>query len=286
MYTKSITRNSRALVVLAIDQSTSMAGEITINGRTSTKAEIVAEVANDLIAELVERSRRSEGVRDYYDIALIGYSGRGVNSLLGARRTVSIVELDAACVEECDVEQNYTSEDGSTLYFQQHIRRWIEPLATGETPMFEALLSAHDIVKEWVSKSENRESFPPIIFNITDGESTDGDYSDIANIASKIKSLSTLDGETLLFNIHIASRDSQHSLIFPTADELKNFATPSRSAQSLFESASMLPAKFTEAACRIKGTEYSAEQRAMSLNASVSELITIINIGSISVKRV
>ena len=35
------------------------------------------EVTNRLLFELIERARRSDEVRDYYDIAVLGYSGDG-----------------------------------------------------------------------------------------------------------------------------------------------------------------------------------------------------------------
>lgn len=281
-YTQSITRSSRALFVVAIDQSGSMAGEINVAGRRVTKAEMVAEVANDLIAELVERSRRSDGVRDYYDVAIVGYSGDGVESLL-TRQWVSIIDLDRDCLEECDVERECKLPDGSVRFFNQHMRRWITPKATGSTPMYECLLTLYDLVGEWCS--HNRDSFPPMIFNITDGESTDCDYDDIAEIASKIKSVSTNDGAALLVNIHIASVCGGKSLLFPTLIEFAQFSEPSRSAFALYNSASDMPPIFNDALCEIKGVEKSDIFKAMSYNCAVSELITILNIGSISVKR-
>ena len=74
MYTQSITRNHRTAFILAIDGSGSMAESILFRGRCMTKAEAVATITNDLLFELVERARRSDGVRDYYDIAVVGYS--------------------------------------------------------------------------------------------------------------------------------------------------------------------------------------------------------------------
>ena len=83
MYTQSITRNHRTAFILAIDGSGSMAESILFRGRCMTKAEAVATITNDLLFELVERARRSDGVRDYYDIAVVGYSGDDeVRSLL------------------------------------------------------------------------------------------------------------------------------------------------------------------------------------------------------------
>ena len=64
-----------------------MAESILFRGLRLTKAEAVAGITNDLLFELVERARRSDGIRDYYDIAVIGYSGDDeVRSLLPSRR--------------------------------------------------------------------------------------------------------------------------------------------------------------------------------------------------------
>ena len=82
MYTQSITRSHRTAFILAIDQSGSMAEKLLFRGRQTTKAEAVAEVTNRLLFELIERARRSDEVRDYYDIAVLGYSGDGIVSLL------------------------------------------------------------------------------------------------------------------------------------------------------------------------------------------------------------
>ena len=75
MYTQSSTRRHRTAVLLAIDGAGAMAEEIRFRGLTSTKAEAVATITNGLLFELIERARRSDGIRDYYDIAVVGYSG-------------------------------------------------------------------------------------------------------------------------------------------------------------------------------------------------------------------
>ena len=86
-YTQSITRRHRTAFVLAIDQSGSMVEELEFRGRRTSKAAAVAEVANSLLSELLLRATREGEVRDYYDIAVVGYSGEGVHSLLSANET-------------------------------------------------------------------------------------------------------------------------------------------------------------------------------------------------------
>lgn len=75
MYTQSITRSHRTAFFLAIDCSGSMAEPIHFRGGCKAKSEVVATIANELLFELIERARRSDGVRDYYDIAVLGYHG-------------------------------------------------------------------------------------------------------------------------------------------------------------------------------------------------------------------
>ena len=93
MYTQEITRKHRAAFVLVLDQSTSMQQQVQFGRLTATKAEVVAYTANALITELIDRCRRADGVRDYYDIAVIGYSGEEVKSLLPREGFNSVVEL-------------------------------------------------------------------------------------------------------------------------------------------------------------------------------------------------
>src|SRR5205085_392090 len=52
---------------------------------------------------------------------------------------------------------------------------WVDPHAEGGTPMTDALRQAHATLSSWTEKHPR--SFPPVVFNITDGEATDGDPS-------------------------------------------------------------------------------------------------------------
>ena len=65
MYTQSITRTHRTAFIFVIDGSGSMAEKIRFRGRLMTKADAVASITNGMLFELIERARRSDGVRDY-----------------------------------------------------------------------------------------------------------------------------------------------------------------------------------------------------------------------------
>lgn len=83
MYQNCINRTHRTSFVIMIDQSGSMQETVLFGCQRMTKAEGVALAANTFIDEIISRSRRDGGIYDYYDIAVIGYSGDGVQSLLG-----------------------------------------------------------------------------------------------------------------------------------------------------------------------------------------------------------
>ena len=283
MYTQSITRTHRTAFVLAIDGSGSMSEEIRFRGRTATKAEAVAAITNDLLFELVERARRDDGVRDYYDIAVIVYSGDDeIRPLLPeGRRMMAVSELAALETPVRTETVEHRLPDGTIALREIPSPAWIEPHAAGQTPMYQALAEVRDLVAEWCARTANAESFPPVVFNITDGEATDCDAEELRAVAEQIRSLGTADGNALLINIHIAADESGRSVFFPTEEEA---AYPNRYARLLYDCSSPMPALFDAAIREAKGPGALPPFRGMSFNASAAELIAMLNIGSISVK--
>lgn len=280
-YTQSITRLRRTAFVLAIDQSGSMVEELEFRGRHMPKAAAVAEVANSLLSELLLRATREGEVRDYYDIAVIGYSGEGVRSLLSADETfvpVSALEGAARNTHRVCVERRLP--DGQPAFNEVTLRQWIAPAASGQTPMYEALYCIRDLVETWCSRPEHRESFPPLVFNITDGEASDSDEEELAHIAARIRSLGTDDGQALLVNIHLASGDAAPGRIFLTDEEA---GYDNRYARLLYDISSPMPPLFDEAIRTLRGDRARGPFRGMCYNASITELLSILNVGSISV---
>ena len=175
----------------------------------------------------------------------------------------------------------YRIPDGSNALREISTPAWVEPEAVGQTPMCEALRRVRDIAAKWCADPVHAESFPPIVFNITDGEATDCDDEELCAVAEQIKSLRTADGNVLLVNIHIAAGDTPRTVFFPSTEEADY---PNRYAAVLYECSSLMPEVFDEAIREAKGPGVLPPFRGMSFNASAEELITMLNIGSISVK--
>ena len=174
MYTQSITRTHRTAFILLIDGSGSMNEEILFHGKRMTKAEAVASITNGMLFELVERARRSDGVRDYYDISVLTYSGDNeVYSLLPeGREMLSVAELAAGEIPMKRELVEYRMPDGSTSLRELPVPDWIAAEAAGQTPMYQALDHAYEIAEAWCRNPAHAESFPPTVFNITDGDPT------------------------------------------------------------------------------------------------------------------
>lgn len=283
MYTQSITRSHRTAFILLIDGSGSMAETLRFRGRETTKAEAVAAITNDLLFELIERARRSDGVRDYYDIAVLGYSGDDeVRSLLPqGEGFLSVAALAAQPMPVRSETVEHRLPDGSIALREIPSPAWVEPCAAGQTPMGEAFRRARDLAADWVSRTDHAASFPPVVFNITDGEATDVDDDELRYLAREIRDLRTADGNVLLVNIHLAPDETAHTVFFPTREEA---VYPNRYAALLYDCSSRMPEVFDEAIREAKGPGAQPPFRGMSYNASAAELVAMLNIGSVSVK--
>ena len=148
--------------------------------------------------------------------------------------------------------------------------------------MYEAMLRVRDLVGKWCAEPNNRDSFPPIVINITDGESSDCDDRELCDVCSQIRRTATEDGNTLLLNIHISSNNTIPSMVFPMAEEL---VTADHYARTLAECSSIMPDVFNQAICQMKGAGATPPFFGMGYNASIIELLSIINIGSRSVSN-
>ncbi|MDE6623611.1 MAG: VWA domain-containing protein [Alistipes sp.] len=284
MYTQSITHNHRTAFILLIDASGSMSEPIDFRGQSMTKAAAVAAVTNELLFELIERARRDDGVRDYYDIAVLSYSGDDeVRSLLpGGRDLLSVRELAGF---DCPLHDETTEcrlPDGGISLRYSTVPNWIAPRAAGKTPMFGALCKARELAAAWCSRPEHAESFPPVVFNITDGEATDCTHEELLDAARRLQGLGTADGNLLLVNIHIAAHAAAPSIFLPSEEEAT--ALPNRYAELLCNCSSTMPACFDREIRNAKQPAARPPFRGFCYNASATELLTMLNIGSISVK--
>jgi hypothetical protein len=278
MYSQEITRRHRAAIVIAIDQSCSMGGYMELNGWRLSKAEAVSMVTGSLIDELIMRSCRDGGYRYYYDIALIGYSGDEIYPLFGREiKFYPITMFAEQEVEKIAYALDHKSFNRGVVPIHREVSQWVKPKAVGATPMCKMINTVTTIVAEWCAKEENCDSFPPLVFNITDGEASDANYDMLRSAAYRLRNTGTTDGKTLFMNIHISAESNHERIVFPSSQEVP---IEIRHAHLLMDMSSVLPEQL-HSYIRDNRRHFSKPPYiAMSYNASMSELVTALNIGT------
>jgi hypothetical protein len=272
MYTAEISRDKPSCFVFAIDQSGSMGDTFGGSEGDKRKADALADAINRLLQNLVLKCAKAEGVRDYYHVAVIGYGdsvGPAFSGPLAGRDMVPISEVgdSPARIEE----RSKKVEDGAGGLVDQEVKfpLWFDPVASGGTPMCEAIRQAVSLTESWLI--QHPDCFPPIVINISDGEATDGDPSPIAD---QLRELSSTDGNALFFNLHISSQ-SATPIEFPDSEA----GLPDDHARLLFRMSSSLPPHLKDAAAA-EGIQVSESTRGFVFNADLVSVIKFLDIGT------
>ncbi|MBX8609908.1 VWA domain-containing protein [Pseudomonas cichorii] len=269
-YTASIQRSDPTAFLFLVDQSGSMGD--TMAG-DKTKAQFVADVLNRTLMNLVTRCTKSEGVRDYFDIGVLGYGHTGVSNgfsgALGSQilHPISAIEASPLLIED----RKKKVPDGTGGLVEQIVKFpvWFQPVSNGGTPMRAALTGAAEALVAWCDQHPN--SYPPTVLHVTDGESTDGDPEELATM---LRQIGTSDGQVLLLNIHVSANDSS-PVKFPASEN----GLPDSYAKLLFSMSSNLPEHLVKFA-QEKGYSVNSESRGFVFNADATEIVEFFDIGT------
>ncbi len=231
----------RRLFVILFDLSASLAagmqskGASGEDGATITLAEQSIELLNSILSDIYRQSHGSEGVKRGHDVAIIGYSGRGLVRLAGddERRYISAAELGVSSPSDgwltMKVITNIESQDEYGKLAKSH--RLIK--FNGSRPMFELYSLATEIINEWhgerscersgesgcgVSQLGTNGAGDIAMINIVSGAPSDCDIQAIVDISHKIEQMA---GGVLISNILMSGMvDSRHNYSYPTDSEL------------------------------------------------------------------
>lgn len=269
MYDQKIDRLNPGAIVFLVDQSESM-GE-PIPGMPQTKASAVADQLNGLLFELVQRCTKAIGEppRPYFAVSIIGYgTDPDGNPLVGSVFQGSLAHESWVWTTDLArhplrIEQR---ERAGAQTFRMPV--WVDPFANGGTPMCTALDAAGRLVRSWCD--QYTDSFPPIVINLSDGESTDGSP---AQWAGRLRSLRTGDGNVLFFNLGIGGSDT--ALLFD--EKPPNRASPH--TQLLWEMSSELPDFMLDVA-KSQGFSIKPGARGFGANADFRNVVTFLNVGT------
>jgi len=211
-------------------------------------------------------------VRDYLRVGVIGYGDDVQPAFGGVLSWRDLIPISEVADNPLRVEpRTRKTEDGAGGLVDETIkmRVWFEAKASGGTPMCRALDLARQTVQGFLDQFPA--CFPPIVMNITDGESTDGNPEPLA---ASIRGLTSKDGNVLLFNVHISSRP-ERPIEFPDREDV----LPDESAKLLFRMSSSLPSVF-QAEARSAGFNVGEATRGFVFNADLVAVIQFLDIGT------
>lgn len=275
-YTAEVSRSNPSCLLFLLDQSESMNDPFGGAGSgEQKKSDALADATNRLLATLIIKCSKEEGVRDYFHVGVVGYGGQVGAAFGGTLSGRDLVPLSEIATNPLRVDQRTRKmSDGAGGIVEQPFKFpvWIDPVHNNGTPMFQALDKAKSVVQGWIAQHPN--CFPPIVINITDGEATDSDKGDPGAAADSIKALSVKDGNVLLFNIHLSSKQAPKSE-FPDSEA----ALADQFAQLLFRMSSPLP-PHQRSAAQQAGFSVSEGSRGFVFNADMVALVSFLDIGT------
>ena len=272
-YTAEISRQNPSCFLFIIDQSGSMSDSF--NDPPKPKSQAVADAINKLLSNLVIKCAKSEGVRDYYHVGVLGYGSNEVSpAFTGAISGKDLVPISEIAENPARIEERTKkADDGAGGLIDQVVKFpvWFDPKAQGGTPMKQAFMKAYGIISGWLS--QHPDCFPPTVIHITDGESTDGDPSEEMK---NLTDLASSDGNVLLFNLHISGNQNARTLEFPGNSE----SLTDKHSDMLYQSSSRLTPFMIDIAKKEYNLDVSENSRGFVLNGELALIITALEIGT------
>lgn len=267
-YMAEIRRDQPTAFVFLIDQSGSM--------NSHNKANICADAINYLLNETINISTKEGGLRNYIDIALIGYGKEKESNFLLNDGFMTIQNLSQKFVrtEKTTIIKKVRNTE---LKEEKEIKIWVEPLASGATPMGNAFEKTYQVLKNWIDT--HPDSFPPVVINISDGQPTDAKDEEMLEKALKIKNLQTKDGNILLFNCHLGQNEND-GVIFP--QNRNELPQNDKYATLMYDMSSSLPPQFYKKVSQVKNQDIDETKQivAMSYNADSTYFLGLLEVGT------
>jgi uncharacterized protein YegL len=258
-------------IIFLVDQSGSMNETYPEKGN---KAAFTAMVINRTISELININMDGDKVKDRVFISIIGYGGKGGDSV-DEIRSGYISQFAEKPLRMERGKQKVSNGNGGLVEIDVQNPIFIEPVANGLTPMGDALEFAKKMIDGWLTKKP--ENPVPVIINVSDGlpcnrTGTDEEAKAIKE-ANAIMALSCQDGNPLIFNAHIGNSNLK-CICSASEGEL-----PDEQARFLFKISSKIPESYRKAAQK-QELSVQSDSRGFVSNADPETFIKFINFGS------
>lgn len=283
-YAKQWGSTHPGLLIILLDQSSSMndpfgASQL-LGGKR--KCDAVATVLNNLLYEFIRANTVGAEVKPRADIAVLTYEGGTARSALkgalAGKPFVSLPELNAHPLRVETRLKKELADDGTVIEIPTPFPVWVEPMVGTATPMCTALRQARELAETWVKQHPN--NFPPVVLNITDGASTDGDPREAAQ---ELCEVGTSDGKVLLFNVYLTDKPLP-AIEFPSqAGQIP--ADPEQLGATLFDISSEIPEAVRKNIANATGKILSPGARGLILNGDAGAIRSMFIFATLSAAR-
>jgi hypothetical protein len=262
-------------IIFLVDQSGSM-GEDYTGGKN--KAEFTALVINRTINDLIFTNSAGDKIKDRVFLSIIGYGGKGGNSVDDIRSDYLSAFADSPLRIE-KVKKKVSDGAGGLVEIEEEMAIYLEPTCprNGLTPMGEALEFAKQLIDGWISKKPDNPA--PVIINVSDGMPYTGingnvDSEKAISTANSIMNIPTNDGNPIIFNVHLGQPPFNESKFESSESNITDVQ-----GKLLFKISSKVPETYREAARKHEFVT-AEDSRGFVSNAGPETLIKFINFGS------
>jgi len=156
-YSAEISRSRPTAILMVVDQSTSMSHRLASG---QTKSTFLADVLNKTLYTLITNCSKADGVRDYFDIGVVAYSGGGArNGFEGALGQRSLHAVSRLAEMPLRIEtriKKVRGEEDEVLEQQVKFPIWFDPKSRGKTSMCAGLSMALDVLTDWCARTRWR----------------------------------------------------------------------------------------------------------------------------------
>jgi uncharacterized protein YegL len=273
-YTTQWSTATPGYIIFLIDQSGSMKRKFSDN---ESRSQFAAKAVNDIIYKLFLHNTSGSAIKDRVRLSIIGYGGEGGNSLSELRTDYLSKYAETPLRLEKHIKA-VINRNGTVSERVTERPIFVEPTAKGNSPIYYALDLAKQKIEEWIKNNKNYPA--PIIINITDGVPFTGEMTKekeierTVKIAEQIKGLTTKDGSSLIYSVHI-DKDTEE-IKFPVSEaELDENSM----AQFLYKICSPVPEAY-QAAAQHFNFIVRPDSKGFIANASADNLTMFIHFGS------
>lgn len=259
----------------------------TSDGKSYSFAKIAKYMCDKFLYAALKRCVTEVNIRPWIDLAIIGYGSsiRSAMPKIGMDEfPFSVSKLPDAYIKRNDLSDNNNEK---ITEHEPPPLEWVEAVSNGTTSMLAAFNKTKEIIEKWISN--HRESFPPIVINITKGMPTDGidlvercengSLGDLTTLpivlmSKQIQKLGTNDGNVLFCNAHV-SNTNLTQILYPIST--RDIDDPL--ADLTFEMSSVIPDELIAAGIAM-GIPLSKGSRFFIYNADVTSLLSFFGFGA------